>query len=298
MHADGRARRVPAFGEQLRVDQDVDLAALVRGQRLGEPGRRRPSRDGFRLEPGRAELLREVVGVIDTGGVDDSRGGAEALAVEARSGLVQGFVVERRCQRAFLEVAADDRDRVDRGRGRHAQRAERSDQPAPGCVGERQIVHGGGEDVGDLLCDQLLGRGHPDVQRLVEGADRRARLLPERRVGLVAEDEVVHVRRELAAVPREPGVRLDRDRVFARGACALEHCVGEAVAVALGGEIALELETSRRRCVRIRIPSFRAASTKPAAAIVFPKRSGGGTGSGVPLLGRRRGSPARAPSRR
>ena len=41
MHADRRARRVPALGEQLRVDQHVDLAALVvrrgsrRSSRLG-----------------------------------------------------------------------------------------------------------------------------------------------------------------------------------------------------------------------------------------------------------------------
>ena len=36
VHADRRARRVPALGEQLRVDEHVDLAALVGGERLGE----------------------------------------------------------------------------------------------------------------------------------------------------------------------------------------------------------------------------------------------------------------------
>jgi hypothetical protein len=41
VHADRRARRVPALGEQHRVDQDVDLAALVGGERLGELDRGR-----------------------------------------------------------------------------------------------------------------------------------------------------------------------------------------------------------------------------------------------------------------
>ena len=212
VHAHRCARRVPAFGEQLRVDQDVDLAALVGGERLGQSCGRCLPGDRLRLQPGGAELLREVVRVLDSGGVDDSGRGAEALAVEARRGLVQGLVVERGRQRSFLEVATDDRNRVDRRRGRHAHAAERSDEAAPGSVRERKIVDRGREDVRDLLRDQLLGRRHPDVERFVERADRGARLLSQRRMRLVAEDEVVDVGIELAAVAREPGVGLDRDR--------------------------------------------------------------------------------------
>ena len=81
-------------------------------------------------------------------------------------------MVERCGERALLEVAADDRHRVDRRDRRNAQAAKRRDQPAARGVGERQVVDGGGEDVGDLLRDQLLGRGHADVDRLVEAADR------------------------------------------------------------------------------------------------------------------------------
>ena len=36
VHAHRRPRRVPALGEELGVDQDVDLATLVGGERLGE----------------------------------------------------------------------------------------------------------------------------------------------------------------------------------------------------------------------------------------------------------------------
>ena len=193
VHADGRARRVPALGEELRVDEDVDLAALVGRERLGEPRGRRAARDGLRLEAGCPEFLSEVVGVLDTGRVDDSGRRAEALAVEARGRLVQRLVVEGGGERALLEVAADDGHRVDRRSRRNAEAAERRDEAAARGVAEREVVDGGREDVGDLLRDQLLGRGHPDEERVGEGADRRARLLAESRVGLVAEDEVVDV---------------------------------------------------------------------------------------------------------
>ena len=144
--------------------------------------------------------------MLDAGGVDDSGRRAEALAVEARRGLVQRLVVEGRGQRALLEVAADDRHRVDRGRRRHAETAERRDEPAPRGVAERQVVDRGREDVRDLLRDELLGRGHADEERLREGADRGARLLAERRVRLVADDEVVRVAVEL----RRRGARTRR----------------------------------------------------------------------------------------
>ena len=111
VHADGRARRVPALGEQHRVDQDVDLAALVGGERLGELHRRRLAADRLGLEPDGAELLGQVVRVLDAGRVDDPGRVLEALAVEARGGLVQRLVVEHRGQGALLEVAADDRHR-------------------------------------------------------------------------------------------------------------------------------------------------------------------------------------------
>ena len=241
MHADRRARRVPALGEQHRVDEDVDLAPLVGRERLGETDGGRATRDRLGFHPSGPELLGEVVGVVDAGGVDDAGGRVEKMAVEARGGLVQGLVVEGRGQCALLEVAADDRHRVDGGRGRHAQAAERGDQPAAGRVAQRQVVDRGGEDVGDLLRDQLLRRGHADVDRLREAADGRARLLAERRMGLVADDELVRVARDRADVAGEPGVGLDRDRVGAQRLCtALDHG-RELVAVSLRREVAREL---------------------------------------------------------
>ena len=193
MHDDRRARRVPAFREQHCVDQHVDLTALVGREDLGELHRRRTAGHGLRLDPGRAKRGREVVRMIDAGRVDDARRVAEALAVERRGGHVQGLVVESCGQCALLEVAADDRHRVDRGDRRHPQAAQRGDQPAPRCVGERQVVDRRREDVGNLLRDQLLGRGHADVDRLVELADRRRGLLAERGVRLVADHELVRL---------------------------------------------------------------------------------------------------------
>jgi hypothetical protein len=100
-------------------------------------------------------------------------------------------VVECGGQRALLEVAADDRDRVDRGDRWDAERAERRDQAATGGVGQREVVDRSGEDVGDLLGDQLLRRRHADVERLREAADRGRGLLAERGVRLVADHELV-----------------------------------------------------------------------------------------------------------
>ena len=95
--------------------------------------------------PDGAELLRQVVRVVDAGRVDDPGRVVEAVAVEARGGLVQRLVVERLGERALLEVAADDRHRVDRRHRRHAQAAQRRDQASPRGVGQRQVVDRGGK---------------------------------------------------------------------------------------------------------------------------------------------------------
>jgi hypothetical protein len=124
----------------LRVDQDVDLTTLVCGEGLRELDRGRSAGYGLGLQPGGTELLREVVGVVDPGRVDDARGRAEAVAIEACRRLVQRLVVEGCREGALFEVAADDWDRVD-GRCRwNSEVTERCNQAAPRRVGERQVV--------------------------------------------------------------------------------------------------------------------------------------------------------------
>src|SRR5438046_1286667 len=66
-----------------------------------------------------------------------------------------------------------------------------------------------------LLRDQLLGRGHADIDRLRERADRLARLLAQSRVRLVADHELVRLARKRVLVTREPRVGLNRQRVAA-----------------------------------------------------------------------------------
>ena len=243
--------------------------------------------------------------MVDAGRVDDARRRVEALAVEAGGGLVQSLVVEGGGERALLEVAADDRHGVDRGGRRDAQAAQRRDQPAARRVGQRQVVDRGREDVGDLLCDQLLGRGHADVDRLREAADRRARLLAERRVRLVADHELVGLARDRVGVAGEPGVGLDRDRVLARRGLAALDRVDEAVAVALGRQVALELgdeqaavgedEDPERLC---RLDEAgrgdRLAGRRRVAEAVAPHRAGS---SPVKLRSRPRPRPPRRPAR-
>ena len=215
VHADRRARRVPALGQQHRVDQDVDLAALVGSQRLGEPDGRRSARDGLRLEPDGAELLGQVVRVVDARGIDDAGCVVETLAIKRCGSLVQRLMIERLGQDLLVEVAADDRHLVDRRNRRDAQVAQRGDQPPARGILQRQIVDGRGEDVGDLFRDELLRRRHADVQRLRERADRGACLLAERRMRLVADHELVDVARDRLL----GGARTRHTSGSSRGSC-------------------------------------------------------------------------------
>src|SRR6202522_3955585 len=82
VHADGRARAVPALGEQLRVDQHVDVAALVTRENAGELALGRLTGNRLRLQAFRAERLGEVVGVAHAGRVDDAGYAVEARLVE------------------------------------------------------------------------------------------------------------------------------------------------------------------------------------------------------------------------
>ena len=60
MHADRRPRGVPALGEQHRVAEDVDLAAVEGGQGLGQLALRRLAGDGAGVDPGFAQGLGDV----------------------------------------------------------------------------------------------------------------------------------------------------------------------------------------------------------------------------------------------
>ena len=71
--------------------------------------------------------------------------------------------------------------------------------------------------------------------------DRVRGLLAERRVGLVADHELVRGARELVGVTGEPGIRLDRHRVLSERLAPTLDRIDETVAVALRREVAPEL---------------------------------------------------------
>ncbi len=241
VHADRRARSVPALGQQLRVDEHVGLSALVGRERLCEHARGCSAGDRLGLDPGGPQRLRHVLGMVDAGRVDDARAVAEAIGVVAGGGHVQRLVVERRCQQALVEVAADHGDVAQRCAGADPQAAERRDDAAPHGIGEREVGDLGGEDIADVLLQQLVRRGHADVRRLREAADARAGSLAERRVGLVAEHDGVGVRVEVLVVLDEPRVRLDRDGRRLGDAPAAVDRGPQARAVSLLAQVALEL---------------------------------------------------------
>ena len=72
VHADRRARRVPALGQQHRVAEHVDLASLESGQDLRQLALRGLARDGLGVDPDVLEGLGDVVRVLDARGVEDA----------------------------------------------------------------------------------------------------------------------------------------------------------------------------------------------------------------------------------
>ncbi len=168
VHADRRAGRVPALGQQLRVHQHVDLAALVGGQRLGQLARRRLAGDGRRLHADRLHRRGHALGVVDAGRVDDPRRVAEPALVEIGGGHVERVEVERGGQLALVEVAADDLDGTQRGDRPDPHAAQRRDHAAANGLGQREVGDLGREDIADVLLQQLVGGGHADVHRLAE----------------------------------------------------------------------------------------------------------------------------------
>ena len=179
--------------------------------------------------------------MLDPGRVDDSRRRVEAVAIKARGGLVESRVVENRGERALLEVAADDRHRVDRGRGRNAEVAQWRDQASAGGVLEREVVDRSREDVRDLLRDQLLRRGHPDVDGLREGRIAALVFSPSAVCASSAITSWYVSRLTLAVMPGEPGIGLHGDRARLRRRLPLLDHGREPIAVALGSKLPVEL---------------------------------------------------------
>ena len=94
VHAHRRARRVPALGQQLRVDQHVDVVALVSGEDAGELALGRLTRDSLGLDARLDEGLGHVMGVAHAGGVDHAGHVLEADPVEVGHGRVERALVE------------------------------------------------------------------------------------------------------------------------------------------------------------------------------------------------------------
>ncbi len=132
VHAERRPRRVPALGEQHRVAEHVDLAALEAGEDLGEFALRRLARDGARRHPGVLQRPRDVLRVLHAGGVENAGHAAEAGLVEVGDRHVEGLLVEQRGQLLLVEVLVDLAfsqrhlgDRPHPGAGRDAHAAQR-----------------------------------------------------------------------------------------------------------------------------------------------------------------------------
>ena len=246
VHADRRPRRVPALGEQHRVAEHVDLAALEGGEDLGQFALRRLAGDRAGDDAGLLQRFGDVLGVLDAGGVEDAGRLAEAGLVEVGDRHVEGLLVEQRGQLLLVEVLVDlafaqrhlgDRPHPRPGRDAHA--AQRRDHAAPRRLGEVEARGLGREEVGDVAGDQRPGRGHADEDGAGPGADAGAGFLAQRGVRLVADHDRVGVG-DLLVVADEPLVGLDRDRAVGVVAVA-EQRRPQPLLVAAVGDLADEL---------------------------------------------------------
>ena len=294
VHADRRARRVPALGEQLRVDEHVDVAALVAGEDLGQLALRRLARHRLRLQPDVAERLGDVVGVAHAGGVDDAGHAVEARLVEVGDREVERQLVEQLGQHLLVELGVDLAaaqrhlgDRAHAGPGRDADAAQRRDHAAPRGLREVEARRLRREEVGDVAGDQRARRGHADEHRLVPVADRRRRLLAERGVRLVADDDRVRVG-DVAGVAHEPLVGLDRHRAVGAVLAAHERrrdALGVAAVAQLAEELVDEVaavgEDQRAAGARALDEAERGDGLAGAGRVLEPEALGG-----VRVLGR------------
>ena len=248
VHADRRSRGVPSLGQQLRVDEHIDVAALVGGEDRGQLALRRLAGDGARLDALGPQRLGHVVGVLDPRGVQDARHAAEARLVEVRDREVERRLIEQLGQQLLVELDVDLAlaqrhlgDRADPDPGRDADAAQRRDDATPG--GLREVEAGGlrREQVGDVAGDERARRGHADEDGAGPLADRRAGLLAEGRVRLVADDHGVD-RGDPARVAHEPLVGLDGHwAIGAQVVLGTEQRRGDPVAVAPRRQLAVEL---------------------------------------------------------
>ena len=185
--------------------------------------------------------------MIDARGIHDARRVVETVAVQGRSGLVQRLVVERFGEDLLVEVAADDRHLVDRGDRRDAQTSQRRDQAAARGVLQRQVVDRRGEHVRHLLRDQLLRRGHPDVDRLrerdVRAGDQQHEADHGHEAGGNRHDDRIGRGMEVHVAGRleRDAASLVRQRVLALGFFFALDRRREPVAVAFRLQVAIEL---------------------------------------------------------
>jgi hypothetical protein len=246
VHADRRPGGVPTLGEEHRVAEHVNLAALEGGQDLRQLALRRLAGDRARVHPGRLKCGGDVIRVPNPRRVDDAGDPAEARSIQVRDGDVERLLVQQLGELFLVEVLVDLAppqrhlgDRAHARAGRDADAAQRRDHPAARGLGQVEARGLGGEEIGDVSRDQRASRGHADEHGLRPAADAGARLLAQRRVRFVADHDRVRVR-DPARVSDEPLVGLDGDRAVGM-IRAVEERRGESVLVAAIGDLADEL---------------------------------------------------------
>ena len=174
----------------------------------------------MRIDSRIAEGFRDIVGVLDPCGVDDTRDLPKARGVEIGDRQIERLLIEQLCELLLVEVLIDLSlakrhlgDRPHSGPGRDADTTKwRDHSPTRGL---RQIKARGlcGEQIGNVSGDQRSGSGHAYVGGSLPASDACTRLLAESRVGFVADHDRVRIR-DLSRITDEPLIGLDSHRTI------------------------------------------------------------------------------------
>jgi hypothetical protein len=105
VEADSCARGVPTLGEELCVDEYVNLASLVIREHPGKVTLGRLTTDRLSLDANVAEGTRNIVRVPNAGGIDNTRRVTETGSVEIRNGKVEGQLVEYLGKHFLIELS-------------------------------------------------------------------------------------------------------------------------------------------------------------------------------------------------
>ena len=259
VHHDRGAGLVPAFGQQVRVAQHVDVTAGELTKDLVELADRRLPGDGGGIGATCLHLIGQGVCLCNGRRVRNAGQPkrAKVLDPDIGAGLVPERAIERTPKARLVEVPADADDVRQVDGTLDTQAPQRRKNAAFDRLEPVERRGNGTEHLLDVAGCGGRGRGEPGERGFGGTVEEPARLLAECGVRLVADDQAKAVPLDLVRVAQTGLVRRDRDPVTPGGRWPV-HVVGHTGEVThqrgcgLVGQVATRYKYERRHVERCR----------------------------------------------